>query len=672
MYSRRPRLTPKSARKTPFIALPSLDDLPPELRGPPSVLDTLYSELVLSTEIDSNPTSTLYGAHASRGKPRTVWVASFCTDEPSDNARAGAGILWSLQSPRNMAIRTPGKQCRRRAAHFAVVAALLQSQSEFDLIIITDRKDVIRTYCFWTSLLKDEGWTAPDSDVIRYAVHLMQRRWGRVEFRWAKTRPDYVLIPQISQSRELAEGACSCSVPYALPVLPLERPRPPIELVVHPSGIPKIFTILPVEPPPPTEPEETPLLAPRDWCQPSENNDRRRIVRQRQWEIYNTFIDACRQSEPLFWSTVRELTDPKPSQPQVSLPDLAAEFEKRIHVPDALPPEFDAIALELAALECSVIPSITTDRTLRRSFSRHFIRAEILKNRKRVCHRLTSSPGFDTTTYKLFLSLTDDALLRFFNMCLDLRSAPRLWMITILIGILKPGKDAKDPASYRLIGLESCLLKMFTLLWDDRFREWMEDEKILPDSQNGFRRGFHGLNNPFILRCAIEAALGSGRPLYVVLPDLTNAFPSTDRSLLWVMMYKRGAGGALFDWLRSMYNGMRYCVKMGDSYSHTFDSDIGILAGDGTSPSVWDFFGSDFTPRQHPDDVCFGDRHILNVEHADDGALWSTSPAGIQFHCDDYGPWTRRKGLLINYGKTKVLAHAIDHDYRIFIRAFFL
>ncbi len=98
-----------------------------------------------------------------------------------------------------------------------------------------------------------------------------------------------------------------------------------------------------------------------------------------------------------------------------------------------------------------------------------FIRAEILKNRKRVCHRLTSSPGFDTTTYKLFLSLTDDALLRFFNMCLDLRSAPRLWMITILIGILKPGKDAKKPASYRLIGLESCLLKMFTLLWDDRF-----------------------------------------------------------------------------------------------------------------------------------------------------------------------------------------------------------
>ncbi len=58
----------------------------------------------------------------------------------------------------------------------------------------------------------------------------------------------------------------------------------------------------------------------------------------------------------------------------------------------------------------------------------------------------------------------------------------------------------------------------------------MEDEHILPDTQNEFRRRYHGLNNPFILRCAVESALGSGRLLYVVLPDLTNAYPLTDHS----------------------------------------------------------------------------------------------------------------------------------------------
>ncbi|PBK92359.1 hypothetical protein ARMGADRAFT_931245, partial [Armillaria gallica] len=51
-------------------------------------------------------------------------------------------------SPRNMAIRIPGQQCCHQASHFAVVAVLLQSQSDFDLIIVTDQEDIIWTYCF--------------------------------------------------------------------------------------------------------------------------------------------------------------------------------------------------------------------------------------------------------------------------------------------------------------------------------------------------------------------------------------------------------------------------------------------------------------------------------------------------------------------------------------------
>ncbi|KAK0209630.1 hypothetical protein IW262DRAFT_1255303, partial [Armillaria fumosa] len=101
--------------------------------------------------------------------------------------------------------------------------------------------------------------------------------------------------------------------------------------------------------------------------------------------------------------------------------------------------------------------------------------------------------------------------------------------------------------SYQLISLEACLLKMFTLLWDDRFHEWMEDEGVLPNTQNGFRHGYHGLNNPFLLCCVIENALAQHRPLFVVLPDLSNAFPLTDHSMLWVQMYTAGVAGPLFD-----------------------------------------------------------------------------------------------------------------------------
>ncbi len=116
----------------------------------------------------------------------------------------------------------------------------------------------------------------------------------------------------------------------------------------------------------------------------------------------HAFVDAYCSSEPFFWSTIRDLTDPNPSKPKVSLDDLSAEFERRAHIPDTFPPEFETLALELAALECNAIPSCTTDRTPRRSFSRHFVQAEIIRFRDRVAQRLQSTSGLDTTTYKLF------------------------------------------------------------------------------------------------------------------------------------------------------------------------------------------------------------------------------------------------------------------------------
>ena len=44
------------------------------------------------------------------------------------------------------------------------------------------------------------------------------------------------------------------------------------------------------------------------------------------------------------------------------------------------------------------------------------------------------------------------------------------WFRTVLVGILKRGKDAKNPIEYRIIGLGSCLLKVCTMESSD---SWM-------------------------------------------------------------------------------------------------------------------------------------------------------------------------------------------------------
>ncbi|PBK82878.1 hypothetical protein ARMGADRAFT_859384, partial [Armillaria gallica] len=95
--------------------------------------------------------------------------------------------------------------------------------------------------------------------------------------------------------------------------------------------------------------------------------------------------------------------------------------------------------------------------------------------------------------------------------------------------------------------LQSCLLKLLTLLIDHRLSEWMDDVDALPDSQNGFRAHNRTHNNSFILRTAIDRAHAHGKILYVAFVDLENAFPSTDLATLWIKLQELGVGGPMFD-----------------------------------------------------------------------------------------------------------------------------
>ncbi|TEB32526.1 hypothetical protein FA13DRAFT_1628157, partial [Coprinellus micaceus] len=100
---------------------------------------------------------------------------------------------------------------------------------------------------------------------------------------------------------------------------------------------------------------------------------------------------------------------------------------------------------------------------------------------------------------------------------------------------------------YRTIGLKSCMLKFMTQLITARLVQFADTEKLLPLSQNGFRAGYRTSNNMFILDTARRRAKADGTPLYVAYVNMSNTFPSTDQSTLWLKLRKWGAGGPIFD-----------------------------------------------------------------------------------------------------------------------------
>ncbi|PBK68350.1 hypothetical protein ARMSODRAFT_869145, partial [Armillaria solidipes] len=112
-----------------------------------------------------------------------------------------------------------------------------------------------------------------------------------------------------------------------------------------------------------------------------------------------------------------------------------------------------------------------------------------------------------------------------------------------------PNEDLPEEEldSYRVICLESCLLKVLTMIIHQRMSTWAVDNKLIPEWQNSFRAGYRTLNNAFILRCAIDWAKAHHKPLFVALVDATNTFPSMNQDTLWLRLVELGMGGPMFD-----------------------------------------------------------------------------------------------------------------------------
>ncbi|KAF7344870.1 RNA-directed DNA polymerase from mobile element jockey [Mycena venus] len=229
------------------------------------------------------------------------------------------------------------------------------------------------------------------------------------------------------------------------------------------------------------------------------------------------------------------------------------------------------------------------------------------------------------------------------------------WFKSVIIGLLKKGKLSTNPDSYRIIALESCILKLLTLLIHKHITDWASARSIIPDYQNGFREGYRTNNNLFILRCVKEWARTRGLTIYMAAVDATNAFPSTDHPTLWLKLIHMGMGGAIFNWLCMLYERMEYYVGHGDQNSAEFKAFIGLLTGDPASPVLWNLFMADLVMLDDPDNPILSNIRIAILAQADDILLISLSAAGLQRRLNALGTWCSKNFIVVNKIKTIIM-----------------
>ena len=143
----------------------------------------------------------------------------------------------------------------------------------------------------------------------------------------------------------------------------------------------------------------------------------------------------------------------------------------------------------------------TGENTLDDGFNLSELRRAIRETKKH------SAPGDDKICYEMLQHLSKRStklLLDLYNRVWTEGIFPSAWRHSIIIPVLKSGKDPQDFSSYRPISLTSTVGKVMEKLVTNRLTYHLEKNKLLTNVQTGFRKGKSTIDHIIRLQDAIN------------------------------------------------------------------------------------------------------------------------------------------------------------------------
>lgn len=148
-----------------------------------------------------------------------------------------------------------------------------------------------------------------------------------------------------------------------------------------------------------------------------------------------------------------------------------------------------------------------------------------------------------------------------FNICFDNSVIPSDWGKGIINPIPKSNTtDPRDPLSYRGITLASAMYKLYCSVLNKRLSSWVEENDILVDEQNGFRKGRSTVDQISSLTNIINTRKKNRLSTYCAFIDFKKAYDYVDRDIRWRKSEGVGVRGEMFSSIKSLYKSVSACV----------------------------------------------------------------------------------------------------------------
>ena len=180
-------------------------------------------------------------------------------------------------------------------------------------------------------------------------------------------------------------------------------------------------------------------------------------------------------------------------------------------------------------------------------------------------------------------------LTRIINASKETGEFPTEWKKAVVTPLLKKG-DAKDKNNYRPVSCLAAASKILEKIVCDQITKFMEQNKLLPESQHGFRQkrstmtALTEIQRNWIENTEIKETTG------VLFWDLSAAFDTLDTDLMIRKLKLYGCDQKTCKWFNSFLTGRSQMVKIGKTLSESCNLVSGVPQGGILSPIIFTIY----------------------------------------------------------------------------------
>ena len=385
-------------------------------------------------------------------------------------------------------------------------------------------------------------------------------------------------------------------------------------------------------------------------------NEYKELLRQKKTSHRQTILDSLHNSSnnpATFWKTIKSISAKKSISNKIEKEEWYQHFHKLFNdfpeddtenynsnesdTDSDFGENVDIDVLESDITECEVYAAIRS-----------------LGNRKAA-----GPDGMIGEFFKNSAASVVPFLVKYFNKLFTSGSYPEDWSEAIIHPLHKKG-DVDSPDNYRGISLLCICSKLYSYILNKRLTDWIEDNKLIHESQAGFRKKYSTIDHLFTLVAMIQRQLLYHRKLYVAFIDFKKAFDSVVRSKLWGILRRNGVKGRMYKAITSMYNAVKAKVRAGGELSDSFMCPRGLKQGEITSPILFSIFINELA-----NEIILHGKHgiqlmpdlieIFILLFADDVILVSDTVSGLQNQLNVLWDTANKLDLLVNLDKSNII-----------------